>query len=605
MISGLKIEKEGCGSIEHIRVQPKRMIGNGHLVNLQKSKDDSSTMISEDQSTTTYNFDESAPSFFEESGEGKGKIADSSEKSNPDTNVKKTKSWAMLVNPKVASSSSQIDTVQNDLSSNFASVTLSAARDILDVVNEGKTDDNSEGGQFSDAEDDDYIDIEESSDDGDEFASIGDDFSDEECDVYILEPDEVEEKKRMDELSKAESPTGEEQQELIKLETEKQEIFDELNMEFPSLVAASTVPYEGSDDECEDVKQLTQSDRLKIAEELEQNRKEESLRPMSKSGKLFNSLGKYKKIASKKGVEIAATTDEKNKVKVDTNTFSFKNSGEKDEEHVRAGPTQQKGIQSRIMTGSGMTGQSNEVDDDGEGWVTSTNEIIAMKATGTLDPFRSDHNKQQSKRVQENLPAKECRTACATTDFAMQNVILQMNLELLTINGVRVRKLKSWVQRCSTCTEVYTSVETTRLFCGKCGSSSIQRVAASVDGKTGRLKLHLSKKYQHKLRGTKYQMPKPGKQNRFRGDLVLSEDQLMYGALSQRVKQTKSKNVKASQSIFGADIASTVGCHADLSKSGDIRVGFGRKNPNSTKFGRERRGKKKTSGEKACGLRRY
>lgn len=90
------------------------------------------------------------------------------------------------------------------------------------------------------------------------------------------------------------------------------------------------------------------------------------------------------------------------------------------------------------------------------------------------------------------------------------------------------------------------------------------------------------------------------------GDLVLSEDQLMYGALNKRVKQSKSKNAKAAQSIFGADIASTVGCNADLNKLSDIKVGFGRKNPNATKFGRERRGKKKkSSSDKACGLRRY
>jgi hypothetical protein len=38
----------------------------------------------------------------------------------------------------------------------------------------------------------------------------------------------------------------------------------------------------------------------------------------------------------------------------------------------------------------------------------------------------------------------------------------------------------------------------------------MQRIAASVDGKTGRLKVHLSKKYKHNLRGTKFSMPKAG-----------------------------------------------------------------------------------------------
>ena len=66
------------------------------------------------------------------------------------------------------------------------------------------------------------------------------------------------------------------------------------------------------------------------------------------------------------------------------------------------------------------------------------------------------------------------------------------------------------------------------------------------------------------------------------------------------------KSKAASQSIFGSDLAADLGCISDLTKRDDIRVGFGRKNPNSSKFGCEQRGKKKkNTDEKACGLRRY
>ena len=58
--------------------------------------------------------------------------------------------------------------------------------------------------------------------------------------------------------------------------------------------------------------------------------------------------------------------------------------------------------------------------------------------------------------------------------------------------------------------------------------------------------------------------------------------------------------------MFGSEIATNVGCRTSDLRRDDIKVGFGRgKNPNSTKFGRERRGKKKKSVNKACGLRRY
>lgn len=600
------LEKEGCENMEHIRLEPKRMIGNGKLVNLKKEKDDSSTIISENQSIDSSTFDINSSSFFE-SAHCETEVndnVDASTKAVAKSALKSNgkKSWAALVNPTVASSGSTINTpneVEAGMSSTFASMTLNNAREMLNTMHEEKNDDPSSGGQFSDAEDDDSILIpdnksvaEESSDDGDEYASIGDDFSDEECDVYVLDPEEVEEKERLSEPTKV--------TEIL----QTQEVLNELEMEFPSLAASQTVPYEGSDDENETEKekatQLSQSERLKKAAEEERKGREESLQPISKSGKLYNSLGKYKKLTSKEGIDISS---KKVCVEEEKASFSFTKTVEKSDDS-KINEKKQRAMQSRVIGGVGMSGQSNEVDDDGEGWITCTKEIVAMKATGTLDPFRSKRNNNQAARKQENLPTKQYRTACATTDFAMQNVMLQMNLELLTVDGVRVRKLKSWVQRCSTCFEVYTAVESSRLFCDRCGSSSIQRVAASVDGKTGRLKLHLKKNYQYKLRGTKFSLPKSGKQNRFMGDLLLSEDQLMYGALNKRVKQGKSKNAVAAQSIFGADIASNVGCIADLSKS-DIKVGFGRKNPNATKFGRERRGKKKQSGDKACGLRRY
>ena len=257
----------------------------------------------------------------------------------------------------------------------------------------------------------------------------------------------------------------------------------------------------------------------------------------------------------------------------------------------------------------------DDFEDDGEGWITTAKDITKMKASGVLDPSRTvnDVNNNLSKSHTSNGPMLCQRAACVTTDFAMQNVILQMNLELLSLDGIRVRKLKNWVTRCGACYTVYTNTDTNnvvgplgkRLFCEKCGSDVMQRIAASVDGKTGRLRLHLSKKYQYNLRGTKFSLPKPGTGNRFQGDLLLREDQLLVGAWNQKLKMISGGKARdAAQSIFGRDIATNVGCHATAVNMDDIRVGFGRRNPNAVK-GRERRGKKKKSVNTACGLRRY
>jgi hypothetical protein len=94
--------------------------------------------------------------------------------------------------------------------------------------------------------------------------------------------------------------------------------------------------------------------------------------------------------------------------------------------------------------------------------------------------------------------------------------------------------------------------------------------------------------------------------DRFQGDLLLREDQLLTGAWNQKVKMRSGGQSRAhAQSIFGKDLATNVGCSAKAANgSDDIRAGFGRRNPNASK-GRERRGKKKKSDDRACGLRRY
>jgi RNA-binding protein NOB1 len=602
------LEKEGCKTTEHIRTEPKRAL-TGRITALNKDAGTVNTTDVEEKSISETTPTESKPlltgeDFFQgdiqvplEQNKTEPivekKQGESSSNSNHAIPVKK--SWATLVNPAAKS------TAQNAIASTspqpiatiaattaFGSMTLGPMKATV-------TDEESSGGQFSDAEDDESLelpvnDCDSSDDDGAEYASIGDDFSDEDCDVYILDPEEVDDKKAKEEAGLSTGGNS--------VEAQNIRIEEELEMEFPSLSAAITVPYEGSDDEAEN-KDAGSADKLKKAEEEDLKRRQASLQPISKSGKLYPAFKGYKDIVSSSGVKIPPKKKERPSEEMEK-TESFKKSTS-----VEEAPSKPKDVHSRVIGGTGFSGQSNEVDDDGEGWVTSTKEIASMKAMGTLDPFGGDSNRSQMMKIDENLPPKSDRAACATTDFAMQNVILQMNLELLSVDGVKVRKLKSWVTRCAACFMVYTGSDNDgkRIFCDRCGSSSLHRIAASIDGKTGRLKLHLKKNYKSKTRGTQFALPKPGNQNKYMGDLLLAEDQLLYGAWNQRVKMTKSKKEK--QSIFGTDIAATVGCHQDLTKRGDIKIGFGRKNPNASKFGRERRGKKKKSSDKACGLRRY
>ena len=609
------LEKEGCKSVKHIRTEPKRALtGKVTAMNKNAVRDNDESTIATDGGASINSEDVSVGDLPMEVGASffQGKIqvpveemevVEEEDEAPVAAPVKK--GWATLVNPPAAVVKRATPIATMDMTANFGSMNLVSSAKEEDL-----------GGQFSDAEDDDSSwepadddefdssddessdddDEDESSDDeGAEYASIGDDFSDEECDVYILDPEEVEErKKQMQDAVAAYAAEASEPQSLPEIAPTSE--VEELEMEFPSLSAAATVPYEGSDNE-EEKDTVGNEEKLKKAEEERAKYREASLQPISSSGKLYNSFRGYKDIVVPAGVNIQP---KKKYGDVSEKKVAFNFATEEKEENAKE--ARPKVLNSRIM---GFSGQSAEVDDDGEGWVTSTKEIASMKAMGTLDPFNGGSGRNQMMKLDANLPAKSCRAACATTDFAMQNVILQMNLELLSVDGVKVRRLKSWVTRCAACFKVYTGSENDgkRLFCAKCGSASLQRIAASVDGKTGRLKLHLKKNFKSRTRGTQFALPKAGTQNKYMGDLLLAEDQLMYGAWNQRLRMGRSKKEK--QSIFGTELAATVGVHQDLTKRDDIKVGFGRKNPNASKFGRERRGKKKKHADKACALRRY
>eukprot|EP00850_Spirogloea_muscicola_P000067 SM000001S04469 [mRNA] locus=s1:337134:338969:- [translate_table: standard] len=99
----------------------------------------------------------------------------------------------------------------------------------------------------------------------------------------------------------------------------------------------------------------------------------------------------------------------------------------------------------------------------------------------------------------------ESSVACATTDFAMQNVILQMGLRLVADNGMRIKKVQRWGLKCQACNAVTT--ERGRLFCPKCGNGgTLHRVSMTV-GEDGVLQAGVRKRFS--LRGTRYSLPLP------------------------------------------------------------------------------------------------
>jgi RNA-binding protein NOB1 len=79
-------------------------------------------------------------------------------------------------------------------------------------------------------------------------------------------------------------------------------------------------------------------------------------------------------------------------------------------------------------------------DDDGEGeWITPTNVSLHKSKALQLIPSAGG---TASERVV---------TGCMTTDFAMQNVLLHMGLNLVGVDGKKIDRVKTWVLRCHAC----------------------------------------------------------------------------------------------------------------------------------------------------------
>ncbi|KAG0246697.1 Nin1 binding protein [Mortierella sp. GBA43] len=206
-------------------------------------------------------------------------------------------------------------------------------------------------------------------------------------------------------------------------------------------------------------------------------------------------------------------------------------------------------------------------DDDGE-WITPEN-LKTVKRFGTSKP---------KKKARQPMIMQ---VACTTADFAMQNVLLQMGLNLLSIDGVRIGKVKSWVLRCHACTKVTSDME--KKFCPSCGNATLMRTSTSTD-QNGNVKYYLKKNMVYNNRGTKYSIPAPqgGRKN---NDLILREDQREY-ELSLKF-QRRQKKVDALDPDYAPRLLE--GQIDSRNPFGSPVIGYGKRNPNAVKKSELRR----------------
>ncbi|XP_022084009.1 RNA-binding protein NOB1-like [Acanthaster planci] len=140
---------------------------------------------------------------------------------------------------------------------------------------------------------------------------------------------------------------------------------------------------------------------------------------------------------------------------------------------------------------------------DDEGWITPGN-------------INRIHQEARNEQTLDSIVV-----ACMTADFAMQNVLIQMGIPVLSVEGMLIKKAKSFVLRCRSCFKITTNM--TKVFCPHCGNKTLDKVTVTTD-EDGTQHIHLShRKVIHK-RGLKYPLPLP-KGGKHADNPVLVEDQ--------------------------------------------------------------------------------
>ncbi len=224
---------------------------------------------------------------------------------------------------------------------------------------------------------------------------------------------------------------------------------------------------------------------------------------------------------------------------------------------------------------------SDDDDDAGE-WITPDN----------IEKFKKASTWQVA--VSKPSPSVQVQVACITTDFAMQNVLLQMRLRLYSPDGRRIKRLKNWLLRCHAC--YCTTKDMGKKFCPKCGGATLIRTSYSVDS-LGQMTLYLRSDFQYNNHGTKYSIPMP-KGGRNSRDLMLREDQAEFQRAVKNWEWQQNKAAKSASLDVIDDRLSSVFGEMNIKGGGSgtrsarpvadggippPAVGYGRKNPNQVR----------------------
>ncbi|XP_018416457.1 PREDICTED: RNA-binding protein NOB1 isoform X2 [Nanorana parkeri] len=151
------------------------------------------------------------------------------------------------------------------------------------------------------------------------------------------------------------------------------------------------------------------------------------------------------------------------------------------------------------------------------------------------------------KQIHQDMGVREAPgnviVGCLTTDFAMQNVLIQMGLHVLSVDGMLIRQTRNYILRCHGCFK--TTSDMSKNFCPHCGNMTMKKVAVSVD-EEGSLHMHFSQNPKvMNTRGMRHSLPAP------QGGKHASNPQLVGD--QHFPQQRLSKKARSKTDVFNPD----------------------------------------------------
>jgi len=238
----------------------------------------------------------------------------------------------------------------------------------------------------------------------------------------------------------------------------------------------------------------------------------------------------------------------------DSDTTQASTSNSKAEEEESEESESNSGEENGQLVGFGDFDSDNE-----DGWIGS----------GNIKEYTKTYLGREEGELEGD---KDVRVSCLTSDFAMQNVLLQLGLHLTSPDGRTIKRLQQWILRCFSCFRLCRDM--TKLFCPMCGNNTLQRVQCTV-GADGQVVLS-NVNTNISTRGTIYSIPNP-KGGCKSKNLVLSSNSVPNWMSQQQHKESTRD--------FDDGFATRTAKHQQ-----QVVVGYGRKNPNEV---RSRSGKRK------------